>query len=648
MTPTENKKKTAKDVLFEYVQSKNSSFYWYHNPDRINQYRSNKIYSKTGKKIKKDVVIHKCLYDFFEATLDEVRLKKANDFSTSALNISDNGLLAYFREAASKREFAADIDYNMQRDHAAHTLYNYILGWYFFDHSKAISEAFKVHLVGKKEKLLHIKPLLKDPNDLTPLLKDPNDNTINDGDKYGDIDKNTKILANEFGDVWSITSLLHDIGYILEGTISSASIEVENVRVSRGSKLIHDYFNHRFWNRTKIDFRAVQGIAAVLRVSLPDFRRSQSLSSLGDHLCNIGFCENIRDNLKELDGFESLNKPEINAIIKESCGLNRNAFSLWDTYYKVYADTTNEFYIKNGETTKMERILDIVKNEYNDAIWKGSNQGYRNLNHGVCSGLIALKALSFFYDFVYGFNKFDTWEKYSTEYKKLITQGSLNGVDMVSKKSYEETKSFITTEHLPEQIKRRNRDCGRNADFWFDKVLWATASVAIHDVIQEKYYETICKKHNEKTGVLKIGINDDPLAFLGVLVDALQEWDRYTVLGESAFTDTEPLQSTEVDLLFKSNNEPIHLNYPKKNGSKVDFSGDIEKVLNGCLENWKGIVTIAEKFLCPHCDEPLAERSYQSSEIVIEHDYKAFECGRVIVDGKVTVECKNIVESSTT
>jgi hypothetical protein len=585
-----------------------------------------------------------------------VRLKEANKFATFALKISDNGLLAYFREAASKREFAADIDYNKQRDHATHTLYNYILGWYFFDRSEVFSKAFKEHLRQKHERLDR-------KDDCFKLTSDEKSFYITDDQNshgpYGDIGKNEEliVLANEFGDVWSITSLLHDIGYILEGTISSASIEVENVRVSRGSKLIHDYFNHRFWNRIHIDFRAVQNIAAVLRVSIPDFRRSQSLSSLGDHLCNIGFCENIRENLMDLESFISFTGKGNIPTIKQRGDLNRNAFSLWEMYYKVYANDSTEFY-KNNKKSKMESILDIVKEEYNDAIWKGTNQGYRNLNHGVCSGLIALKALSFFYDFVYGFKKFDELKKdYSKEYDALINQGHLNEVDKVSNHSYDETKSFITEYYLPKQIKLRNGDYGREADFWFDKVLWATASVAIHDVIQKKYYETICKKNDEKTGVLKIGINDDPLAFLGVLVDALQEWDRYTVLGESAFTDTEPLQSTEVEFLFKSKSKPIEINYPKKNGSKVDFSGDIQKVLNGCLDNWGKIVTVDKKFFCPHCGEPLkpfksfkpkAKGADQSLKSQCKLEVKTWvsSCGYKIKDDKVTDNCRNTVTSS--
>jgi hypothetical protein len=116
---------TAKKTLFEYVKNQEKCFYWYHNPERINSLNKDKEEWKNEPFHKKrSVVIHEHLNDFFEATLDEVRLKKANAFSKYALGILGNRPLAYFREVASKREVAADIDFNMQRDHAVHTLYN--------------------------------------------------------------------------------------------------------------------------------------------------------------------------------------------------------------------------------------------------------------------------------------------------------------------------------------------------------------------------------------------------------------------------------------------------------------------------------------------------------------------------------------------
>jgi hypothetical protein len=350
---------TAKKTLFEYVKDKKTWFYWYHNPERINSLNKGKEKWKDQPSILKNgSVIHKHLYDFFEATLDEVRLKKANGFSGYALWISGNNPLAYFREAASKREVAADIDYDMQRDHAVHTLYNYLLGWYIFDQSKDFRETFWNYLK------------FGFGYDLT-TISDEEAKFYKEKGYFCDIEESKFMssinLVNEFGDVWSITTLLHDIGYILEGTISLASTEVENVRVSRGSKVVHDYFNHWFWEKFKVDFRAAQNIANLLDISVPDFTNSQSLASLGDRLCDIGSCENIRKQLMERDEFRALN----NKAIIEKYGLNREAFSLWKMYYEIYGNS------------KMQTILEIVKDEYYDAMWKGSNQGYKNLNHGV-------------------------------------------------------------------------------------------------------------------------------------------------------------------------------------------------------------------------------------------------------------------------
>ena len=146
------KENNVKNVLFAYVKNPEKWFYWYHNPERLKalydedhvpdkdpdavedvhkftkkvwRFEPKKIQiTKTtnGKTETKIVVIEKNLFGFFDAVLDEVRIKKANAFAEYALYISDNDELTYFREAVAKREIVADIDHNKQRDHAVHTL----------------------------------------------------------------------------------------------------------------------------------------------------------------------------------------------------------------------------------------------------------------------------------------------------------------------------------------------------------------------------------------------------------------------------------------------------------------------------------------------------------------------------------------------
>ena len=84
---------------------------------------------------------------------------------------------------------------------------------------------------------------------------------------------------------------------------------------------------------------------------------------------------------------------------------------------------------------------------------------------------------------------------------------------------------------------------------------------------------------------VKIGLDDDPLAFLGVLVDGLQEWDRYKVArrGEAAFSGKELLQSIEVGIWVDSNT--IHLKYPDpKRDNERDWGKDITNTMDNCLE----------------------------------------------------------------
>ncbi|EGW21935.1 hypothetical protein [Methylobacter tundripaludum] len=615
---------TAKKTLFEYVKDQETWFYWYHNPKRINSLNKDKENWKDVPflTVKKDGVIHKHLNDFFEATLDEVRLKKANAFSRYALWISGNHTLAYFREAASKREVAADIDYDMQRDHAVHTLYNYILGWYIFDTSEKFQDKFKQYLINQQKTIYGNEYVTT--HDFFTLTEKEHEFYENEApDEFGKIgEKDESIaLANEFGDVWSITSLLHDVGYIFEGTISSASPEVENVRVIRGAKVVHDYFNHYFWEHFRVDYRAAQNIANLLDVSVPDFKNSQSLASLGDRLCDIGGCENIRKKLMERDGFKALN----NEAIKNQYGLNREAFSIWNMYYETY---------KKNSTTTMQTILKIVKEEYYDAMSKGSNQGFKNLNHGVCSGLIVLQALTFYHEFVWGFDLLN-WEKF--EYKQNKEK---NHINCVSKQIYDDTQRQIIEQYVPIEMSIRD---GLSPERWFNKVLWATASIAIHDVIQQKYYEKSCKKYS-KNGYPKISLDDDPLAFLGVLVDVLQEWDRYTISGELAFSEkTELLQSTDVDIdIVDSKSDKINFYYPLKKGDdEKDFSKDIKEVLNRCLAEWDSLIGIGVILLCPYCGEPFLDKSrHKLLETSAQYEGKAkCECEYKIKieSGKVTV-----------
>ncbi|MGZ8906872.1 MAG: hypothetical protein ACXW1U_14260 [Methylobacter sp.] len=394
--------------------------------------------------------------------MDEVRIKKANAFAFYALYISDNQDLAYFREAVAKREATADIDANKQRHHAVHTLYNYLMGWYIFDHSVVLQNAFR----DRFERLgIDLNPSQK----TVDYYKRNNFCQISN---YPIFEKSI-VLVNEFGDVWPIASLLHDIGYILEGNLSSASSKVENERVSNGSKIIHDYFNHWFLQDYDVDFRAANNIAKKLNVDVPDFKSSRSLASLGDHLRDIGSCENIRKELKkDKDSKSYVDKP----LIQKEYGLNREAFSIWKEHYKSFG------------ITNMEEILGSVDKVYKDKMWIGANQGKdqgkRNLNHGVCSGLITLQALTFFYELFFGFKDVE-WSKFN-ENQRDNEKPNDSSRNYVSEEMFNEIQKKVNA--VPAVLRVR-RDNDLPANYWFKKTLWATASAAIHSIVQTVDYK---------------------------------------------------------------------------------------------------------------------------------------------------------------
>jgi len=116
--------------------------------------------------------------------MDEVRITTSNRAALEVLKTIGLGDFALFREAVLRRELTGEIAYVNQRDHSSHTLYNYLLGWYFFIQSgrlkKALAEEFNKRGV---------------PDSTFPFTD----------------------YSTYFGCIWQYVSLLHDIGYMFEG-----------------------------------------------------------------------------------------------------------------------------------------------------------------------------------------------------------------------------------------------------------------------------------------------------------------------------------------------------------------------------------------------------------------------------------------------
>ncbi|MCU7520736.1 MAG: hypothetical protein HF312_11025 [Ignavibacteria bacterium] len=121
-----------------------------------------------------------------------------------------------------------------------------------------------------------------------------------------------------------------------------------------------------------------------------------------------------------------------------------------------------------------------------------------------------------------------------------------------------------------------NGDCRNNycIQWWWEGILWGTAATAFHNYFQAKIPK-----------IKRLNINEDPITYLGILVDILQEWDRYSVFSNPFNSDSNTLQGIDVEL--ERVNGMIRINYHNEK-----ISREIRKALNKSLIGWNNIVEV--------------------------------------------------------
>jgi len=145
---------------------------------------------------------------FLGSTMDEVRLRRAQDLAKTSLRIHDIHDADHFREGVLRREASGDIAYERQRDHSAHTVYNWLIGWYFYQHVPAIRKALE---------------------------------------QAGNVRAISGWDVATFGGLWQICSVLHDVGYLFEGSLSALDPAPIAKQPQIGLGVLKDYFHHRLW-----------------------------------------------------------------------------------------------------------------------------------------------------------------------------------------------------------------------------------------------------------------------------------------------------------------------------------------------------------------------------------------------------------------
>jgi hypothetical protein len=208
-----------------------------------------------------------------------------------------------------------------------------------------------------------------------------------------------------------------------------------------------------------------------------------------------------------------------------------DGFELWAHHYEKF-----------GNPGMAERVRQ-ARNAFNRIIDTGlPGPGIRLLDHGVCGGLLQLVASTYYYRLR------ATAEKAPSPrppfVQKIVDGGAWSPV------------------------------------FWWAGIVWGTAAVGLHNI------EQLSKVRELAPGWPgKLRLSDDPLAYLGVLVDILQEWNRYSVFKDRK-RDT--IQGIEVEL--GADRELVVLTFVERDAA--DRAKELRGSLDKALDQWSELLEV--------------------------------------------------------
>jgi len=422
--------------------------------------------------------------------MDEVRLDSAGECTRTILKVADLQDLEMLREGVWKREASGVISYSGQRDHTAHTLNNWLLGWYLYTYSSEVKKNFGEKIRARKWNKRKF-----------------------DFDIY-------------FGHVWQFTSLLHDVGYLFEGSLSTMDPAVQSAQAMIGARILDDYFQTRLWTETSLASTHDQHVLfKKLDLEPPRLPSDQpSLARIAFYLRELG-------ELKDLGTWVY---PKTTTRASKKPPFPTDAFDLWELHYQSF-----------GQRAAAERIRNVESAFHHYVNFGQPGLGIRILDHAVCSGLTLLKISTFFY----------------TMMAKLNAPRNKKSTSPILRRALQRKTMF---DYDPQ--------------FWWTGIVWATASTAIHNLQQTN--GNWCEGVNPPP----LSIEEDPLGYLGVLIDCVQEWDRYFVFSKP---ERLPIQGSDVSL--GRDNNRIVINLGDMNRTRAE---KIRVELDRALVGWTKIIEL--------------------------------------------------------
>lgn len=439
------------------------------------------------------------LIPFVRSNMDELRLLEAERYATSLLTLTHHQDAAAFRAHVLRRETLQEMAYEKQRDHTAHTLYNYLLGWYVFSHSRIMEDALRPHFL------------------------------VRYGSVAGFTD--TPTVYHNFGNIWSFVSLLHDVGYAFEGSLKKGDPKRPPIPVRDAAAVVETFFASIFAGDGDPELTHMATVLKKLTGTKPPKIGVRSLGDVSDSLRKLG-------DLSALWGCALDERDDWRRHGTTPPG--PDAFAVWQDHYRQFGN--------HGMADRMRDLEITYKYQYEKEL---PGVGIRILDHGVIGGLMLLAHSTLYYRIVMSL--------------KRLPPGSSPRIERI-KQHFDLDPASETPPY--------------EAEHWWAGIVWATAAVALHNIQQTDPWPGI------SDGVKRqLLLNDDPLAYLGILVDVLQEWDRPKSARGQFFKGQRPVSSRDCQL--GASRGKILVSY----GSAA-ISEKVGQNLDTALAGWKDVVEL--------------------------------------------------------
>jgi hypothetical protein len=221
--------------------------------------------------------------------------------------------------------------------------------------------------------------------------------------------------------------------------------------------------------------------------------------------------------------------------------MSSDAFELWKSNFTAF-----------GKADMVQRFAGLEESLF-ALIDEGIPQaGTRVLDHGITGGLLLLKYTTLCFRFIFGIKHAEP----KTDIERTVKKNIANAM---------------------------NNWNNYHSAHWWSTVVWATGAVALHNIQQNPHWPGWVKK---------LDLSEDPLTYLGVLVDLLQEWDRHSSDRAGAVAQKKTGISSADVWLGTDERRRVYIRYGCRDNSASERQSKLEEELDGSLVDWRDIAKV--------------------------------------------------------